>query len=253
MLVRRRRDVVLGAVIASGLSSLVSMGLFAGVAHWRGDAIDPFWLAFAGAAPIAMAGPTVAYLLELLRRLAGAKLELEELARRDSMTGLLNRGAFFEAAEAAIRRARGNGRPLTLLVLDVDHFKAVNDSYGHAAGDEALRLIARTLLAATRRSDVVGRLGGEEFGVLLEGAAPDEAALVADRILSAVRLLDFEQGGERVPLSASAGLAALEPGLDLDGLFARADAALYAAKRAGRGRARHADPSSGLFVARRRA
>lgn len=252
MLVRRGRDVVLGTLIASGLSSLASMGLFATVAHLREDPIDPFWLAFAGAAPIVMAGPMVAYLLELLRRLARAKLELEELARRDSMTGLLNRRAFFEAAEAAIQRARRSSRPLTLLVLDADHFKSINDSYGHAAGDEALRLIARTLLAATRRSDVVGRIGGEEFAVLLDGAAPDEAALVAERIVSAVRLLDFERGGERVTLSVSAGLAVLEPGLDLDGLFSRADAALYAAKRAGRGRARRAE-AEGPSTVRRRA
>ncbi|MCX8100344.1 MAG: GGDEF domain-containing protein [Geminicoccaceae bacterium] len=243
MHVRRARDVVIGTLAATGSASLASMGLFATIAHLRDGAIDPFWLAFSGAAPVVMATPMIAYLLETLRRLARAKGEIEELARRDGLTGLLNRRAFFEAAQAALERAREQRGPLTLLVLDADHFKAINDGHGHAAGDEALKLIAATLLGATRQYDLVGRIGGEEFAVLLKGAAPDEAGLVAERIVSAVRLADFRRGGRPVPLSVSVGIAVLEPGLDLDGLFARADAALYAAKRAGRGRSRVAEPS----------
>jgi diguanylate cyclase (GGDEF)-like protein len=241
MLVRSGRDVVLGTILVSGLSSLVSMGLFAGIALLREGSIEPFWLAFAAAAPLVMATPIVAYLLELLRRLALAKGEIEELARRDPLTGLLNRRAFFELAQATLERARDQPAPLTLLVLDADHFKLINDGHGHAAGDEALKLIAATLLGATRQYDLVGRIGGEEFALLLRGAAPDEASLVAERIVSAVRLADFRRAGRAVPLSVSVGIAILEPGLDLDGLFARADAALYAAKRAGRGRSRLAE------------
>jgi diguanylate cyclase (GGDEF)-like protein len=245
MVVRTGRDVVFGSLLAGGLCSFTSAGLYGGIALWRGGALDPFWLAFAATVPLVLATPMVAYFLELLRRLARAKGELEELARRDGLTGLLNRRAFFEAAEEALRRAREQRTPLTLLVLDADHFKAINDSWGHAAGDEALKVIASTLLAATRQSDLVGRIGGEEFAVLLRNAAPDEAGLVADRIVSAVRLADFRRAGRPVPLSVSIGIAALEPGLDLDGLFARADAALYAAKRAGRSRSRAAEPDTG--------
>lgn len=241
MLVRSGRDVVLGTLLVSTLSSLVSMGLFAGISFLREGTVDPFWLVFAAAGPLVMATPIVAYLLELLRRLARAKGEIEELARRDGLTGLLNRRAFFELAQATLERARDQPGPLTLLVLDADHFKLINDGHGHAAGDEALKLIAATLLGATRQYDLVGRIGGEEFAVLLRGAAPDEASLVAERIVSAVRLADFRRAGRPVPLSVSVGIAMLEPGLDLDGLFARADAALYAAKRAGRGRSRLAE------------
>lgn len=253
MRVRSRRDVVLGTLLAGGLSSLASAGLYSGIALWRDGAPEPFWLAFAAAAPLLLAAPMVAYLLELLRRLARAKGEIEELARRDGLTGLLNRRAFFEAAEEALRQAREQRTPLTLLVLDADHFKAINDGHGHAAGDEALKVIASTLLAATRQYDLVGRIGGEEFAVLLRNAAPDEAGLVAERIVSAVALADFRRGGRPVPLSVSVGIAVLEPGLDLDGLFARADAALYAAKWAGRGRSRAAEPGAGEGFVRRAA
>ena len=241
MVVRSGRDVVVGTLLVGTLSSLVSMGLFAGLSFLREGAVDPFWLVFAAGTPLVMATPIVAYLLELLRRLARAKGEIEELARRDGLTGLLNRRAFFELAQATLERARDQPGPLTLLVLDADHFKLINDGHGHAAGDEALKLIAATLLGATRQYDLVGRIGGEEFAVLLRGAALDEASLVAERIVSAVRLADFRRGGRPVPLSVSVGIAMLEPGLDLDGLFARADAALYAAKRAGRGRSRLAE------------
>lgn len=251
MLIRTGRDVVLGTLVASGLSVCASTGLYAAIAFWRDGTLDPFWLAFSAAAPFVLATPMVAYLLELLRRLARAKGEIEELARRDELTGLLNRRAFFEAAEEALRRAREERGPLTLLVLDADHFKAINDAHGHAAGDEALKVIASTLLAATRQYDLVGRIGGEEFAVLLRNAAPDEAGLVAERIVSAVGLADFRRAGRPVPLSVSIGIAALEPGLDLDGLFARADAALYAAKRAGRGRSRAAEPGTGEGFVRR--
>ncbi len=247
MQVRSGRDVVIGTVLTSGLSVAASIGLYVAIALLRDGTLDPFWMSFAAAVPLLLATPMVAYLLERLRRLTRAKGEMEELARRDRLTGLLNRRAFFEAAEEALRRAREHRVPLTLLVLDADHFKSINDGHGHAAGDEALKLIARTLLAATRQYDLVGRIGGEEFAVLLRGAAPDEAGLVADRIVSAVHLADFRRGGRPVPLSVSCGIAVLEPGLDLDGLFARADAALYAAKRAGRGRTRTAerDPAAG--------
>lgn len=245
MQVRTARDVVLGTLLVSGISSLASMAMFAVIASLRDGAVDGFWLAFAGVAPVLMASPIVAYLLELLRRLAAAKGEIEELARRDGLTGLLNRRAFFELARAALDRAGEQPGPLTLLVLDADHFKLINDGHGHAAGDDALKLIAATLLGATRQYDLVGRIGGEEFAVLLRGAAPDEASLVAERIVSAVRLADFRRAGRPVPLSVSVGIAVLEPGLDLDRLFARADAALYAAKRAGRGRSRVAEPEGG--------
>lgn len=241
MLVRSRRDVVLGTILVSAGSALVSMALFAGIALLREGTVEMFWLVFAALVPLVMATPVVAYLLELVRRLGRAKGEIEELARRDALTGLLNRRAFFEAAQASLDRSRDEPGPLTLLVLDADHFKRINDGHGHAAGDEALKLIAATLLAATRQYDLVGRIGGEEFAVLLRGAAPDEASLVAERIVSAVRLADFRRAGRPVPLSVSVGIATLQPGLDLDGLFARADAALYAAKRAGRGRSRLAE------------
>ena len=155
----------------------------------------------------------------------------------DHLTGIANRRAFFEAAEIELTRWRRQPRPLSLLLLDADHFKAVNDQYGHPAGDAVLRDLAATLSASFREVDVVARVGGEEFAVLLPSTAVAGALAVANRALAAIsaRLVEFD--GVRIAYTVSGGVAAMDEGVTgLDALMKRADEALYVAKKAGRNR-----------------
>jgi diguanylate cyclase (GGDEF)-like protein len=149
-------------------------------------------------------------------------------ARRDALTGLLNRRAFDEQLEELVER-----EPVALVLLDVDHFKVVNDTDGHAAGDDVLTTVARILLRAVRANDNVYRIGGDEFAIAIVGDEARAAELVAKRVLQAIR---DQRRGQMLP-TVSAGLAqAPAGGTTTEELFARADAALYAAKDAGRDR-----------------
>ncbi len=153
----------------------------------------------------------------------------------DPLTELFNRRGFSELSARMIDREAGLGRPVSVLIFDIDHFKSVNDRFGHQAGDEILKLFANILLYTLRVTDIVGRIGGEEFAALLPCAT-------ADAVVAAERIRDtFENAGVRVddvPLSTtvSAGVATGEQGVDLNALLAAADTALYRAKRGGRNR-----------------
>ncbi|WP_419785944.1 sensor domain-containing diguanylate cyclase [Pseudodesulfovibrio sp.] len=162
--------------------------------------------------------------------------EMCRLARTDSLTGLWNRGYFMELAGRELARNRRGALPLSLLILDVDFFKNVNDSYGHDAGDKALVCLAQALSSAVREVDLAARYGGEEFVVLLPDTTAGEACIVAQRIAQRIREASVECGNVRFSLTVSVGLAALEEGDDLDNLLKFADIALYAAKKKGRDR-----------------
>jgi two-component system, cell cycle response regulator len=163
--------------------------------------------------------------------------DLAALARVDPLTGLANRRAFDEALAAAVARAHRAAAPLSVVALDVDHFKRVNDAHGHAAGDAVLRELAARARAALREGDLLARVGGEELAALLPGEPLEGAADAAERLRAAVAAAPFAAGTAALPVTISAGCAALEPG-DRDGgaLLARADARLYEAKRSGRNR-----------------
>lgn len=165
-------------------------------------------------------------------------LRIQRLTRHDPLTDALNRRAFAEAlarAQAELRR----GRPYALLLLDLDHFKPLNDSLGHAAGDAALCRVAASLRGALRSTDSLGRLGGEEFCVLLSPVEPDSARQVAQRLRERLQALDFRWEGRPWPLSASIGLALARPDeREAEAVLLRADAAMYAAKQAGRNQVR---------------
>ncbi len=168
---------------------------------------------------------------------AGRHLEdLARLAREDALTRLPNRRAFDEALSREVARAERSGVPLAAVVLDVDHFKRVNDAHGHAAGDAVLAAVAARASAALRAGDLFARLGGEEFGVLLPGADLAAAAEAAERIRAAVGGAPIAAGGRSLVVTVSLGCAALDPGEAGWTLVARADARLYAAKAAGRDR-----------------
>jgi diguanylate cyclase (GGDEF)-like protein len=160
--------------------------------------------------------------------------ELRARAAHDGLTGLLNRTAFLDLAAAELRRLDRAGTPGSLILADLDHFKAVNDSYGHAAGDLSLRAFAAACTGTIRSTDLVGRYGGEEFVLLLPGAGTDQAQAIAGQISQSLRAAQTPAG---FPLpTVSYGVAPVGHG-DLDGAIAAADAALYEAKAQGRDRA----------------
>jgi diguanylate cyclase (GGDEF)-like protein len=163
--------------------------------------------------------------------------ELSQMALRDSLTGLPNRRAFFQRASRSIDEALISATPASVLMIDLDHFKAVNDRHGHDVGDRVLRDFSTVLVGAARAADLPARLGGEEFGLFLPGTDANGALLVAERLLAALRDRSAVSAGASVTLSASIGVAELMPGDSLESLLKRADEALYAAKANGRGRA----------------
>jgi diguanylate cyclase (GGDEF)-like protein len=180
----------------------------------------------------------------LLERVADTQAELVRRAQHDPLTGLPNRALFNERLLDAMGRHRDHGRPFVLLLVDLDDFKRINDSYGHAAGDRLLLLVGERLRGCVRADDTVGRLGGDEFAVVLDGTAADQRGSVGERILDALRH-PFEIDGQMLALGASVGV--VEPGTDeaevtAELLLQRADGAMYAGKRQGKGRAVHYAP-----------
>ncbi len=159
---------------------------------------------------------------------------LERTASFDPLTGAMNRLAFQTVADHSIREARREGRPLSVILFDIDHFKAVNDTLGHAAGDEALKTVVRTCAATLRASDLLCRWGGEEFLVLLPASGPDGAFAAAEKLRAAVSAERLAPGSPTVTISA--GTATLRPEEDLSSLVQRADERLLEAKRTGRNR-----------------
>jgi diguanylate cyclase (GGDEF)-like protein len=187
--------------------------------------------------PVVVASAAVAHLrgrvLRLVTELRERLEELREAATHDPLTGLLNRRAFDALLAREVDRARAAGLRLSVVMFDMDHFKRINDRFGHAAGDDALRRFAATLRQGRRSDDVAARLGGEEFSLVLVGAGPDQAALVAAAVVA--RLADAS-AEHPTALSVSAGIASLDHEVATpDDLLLAADRALYAAKAAGRG------------------
>jgi diguanylate cyclase (GGDEF)-like protein len=164
-----------------------------------------------------------------------ALTEAEWRAQTDPLTGVLNRRSLIERLDAACMRARARGLPISVLFIDLDHFKQINDSYGHAAGDACLRAIIAPMQAELRASDVIGRYGGEEFVVILSGADAAAARPIAERICRRVSEVCIEGFGAPIRLTCSIGVAASDT-LQVWGqhLIAHADTAQYAAKRSGR-------------------
>jgi len=161
---------------------------------------------------------------------------MAKLATTDCLTGLPNRHAFLEQADGARLLAQRQRTGLGLLMIDIDHFKQINDRWGHASGDEALVVFARTARHLLREHETIGRLGGEEFALLLPGADLDAAVQAAERLRRAIREATIITSGPTYRMTVSIGVVVLDPHEDLGGAMARADHALYAAKRAGRDR-----------------
>ena len=168
--------------------------------------------------------------------------ELRRLVSTDSLTGVRSRRAFLEQAGRLFKEACACDDDLALLLLDLDHFKTVNDTHGHPVGDEALRRFARVCRQSLRSDDLVGRTGGEEFGVVLRGAAYGRALELAEKLRSNVSSSPLQIGSLKVPLSVSIGVAVKTDRDDeIGSLLKRADDALYAAKKSGRNCVESAD------------
>ena len=183
-----------------------------------------------------------ARILDLEERLSALVAREEALAVLDILTGLPNRRGLYERAQAELSRAKREKGSVSVIMMDLDHFKEINDRFGHAVGDEALRRVAKVLQENRRDYDFTGRWGGEEFLVILPGASLAQAGLVAERLRSAIQSIELTVGGQgTVNLRASFGAAAACPAtssVGLDELLERADDAMYRAKRDGRNRVR---------------
>ena len=181
---------------------------------------------------------------QLIRKVSRQNRLLDELRRVDALTGLYGRGHWQEQAEAALRHHVATGEPACLLMMDVDHFKQINDEHGHTAGDEVLRVLARVVQSAVRSSDSAGRYGGDEFAIVLPAMRAADAAALAERIrkhTEAVRLRHLPA----LRLTCSLGIAPAQPHYaNVSDWINAADAALYAAKKAGRNRVGAGAPDS---------
>jgi diguanylate cyclase (GGDEF)-like protein len=205
------------------------------------DAIEFHYYALAGAGFLlllfaAAVGVSTARAQKRVRDIA-AQLRLS--ATTDELTGLCNRRFFMHSLDIEVARARRSGAPLSVAVADVDYFKRVNDRYGHAGGDEVLRALARIFEQIMRTGDVVGRLGGEEFAILMPDTDEIQARIACERLRGAIAGRKIRlPSGEEIAITLSTGIALLVPGDDRDKLVNRADTALYRAKEGGRNQVR---------------
>ncbi len=191
---------------------------------------------------LAMMAFTLAIVLVLYRRQRKLTALLRRESRTDHLTLIPNRRHFFELLDSSTAMASRYGQPLCLAVLDVDHFKDINDSYGHTAGDEVLVRIAAVMQSRLRRSDSVGRLGGEEFGVLLPMTSLQAGAVIIERLRQQIAALEFP-GLEPPPqVSCSIGVAGHAADMSAEAFYHAADTALYRAKDAGRNCVALAEP-----------
>jgi two-component system cell cycle response regulator len=177
-------------------------------------------------------------ILDLQHQLLEAREALRDQATHDGLTGLLNRSAILEKLDAELSRGSRESQPLSLLMVDLDRFKLINDTYGHIAGDSVLREAAHRMKSVMRRYDAVGRYGGEEFLIVLAGCGGEDAIFQAQRICDAISSEPFEAAGTRLPVTCSIGVSSRHRPCSADAwqLVHEADEALYTAKSSGRNR-----------------
>jgi diguanylate cyclase (GGDEF)-like protein len=204
------------------------------------DSLDYYGL------PLSMVAASILIALGVADRLRAQRVALSDAERRaqtDPLTGVLNRRSLIERLDAACTRAKARGLPIALLFIDLDHFKQINDTFGHQAGDACLRAIIEPIHAELRQSDVIGRYGGEEFVVILSSADAVGATAIAQRIVERVADVRVSGFGKPISVTCSIGIAASDTlGIWGEPLLAQADAAVYVAKRSGRNQIHLAPP-----------
>ncbi|HTB90891.1 MAG TPA: diguanylate cyclase [Steroidobacteraceae bacterium] len=222
-----------GFTIAAALRFLITSSL-------GSDSLDYYGL------PLSMVAASILIALGVADRLRAQRVALSDAERRaqtDPLTGVLNRRSLIERLDAACARAKARGLPIALLFIDLDHFKQINDTFGHQAGDACLCAIIEPIHAELRQSDVIGRYGGEEFVVILSSADAAAATPIAQRIVERVAAVRVTGFGEPISLTCSIGIASSDTlGIWGQPLLAQADAAVYVAKRSGRNQIHLAPP-----------
>ncbi len=225
-----------GFTIAAALRFLMTSSV-------NSDSLDYYGL------PLSMVAASILVALGVADRLRAQRVALSEAERRaqtDPLTGVLNRRSLIERLDAACARAKARGLPIALLFIDLDHFKQINDTFGHPAGDACLRAIIEPIHAELRQSDVIGRYGGEEFVVILSSADAAAATPIAQRIVERVADVRVPGFGNPISVTCSIGIAASDTlGIWGEPLLAQADAAVYVAKRSGRNQIHLAPPVPG--------
>jgi len=185
--------------------------------------------------PLVVAPPILWFLVNLILRMYQAEEELRNPASSDSLTGLLSRHAFFSSANNYVSLAIREQTVFSVMIINLDHFNLVNDKYGQPAGDAVLKHFSKVIRNVARGSDITGRLGGEEFAMVLPSTSTREAIEFSDRLHHAINKAVLKHSDTNIKYTASIGLTSFEPGtsVSIDELLARADLALYQAKREG--------------------
>jgi diguanylate cyclase (GGDEF)-like protein len=247
----RRRALRWIAVCAPVLHGVVFLSPIALTLLWpRGASADGWFAVFALQTLLYVVGTAFVVVVMANERTTA---QYKTAAMTDPLTGLFNRRAFFAAATQMIAHQMRKKKPVSVLAFDLDHFKSVNDRFGHGVGDETLRLFAATAGENMRASDVIGRLGGEEFVAILPGSVAD-AMVVGERVRAAFERAGVEISGHRIGATVSIGVAEAGPPLaEFGELLGRADAALYCAKHGGRNRVVPDEPSADTDVPEKKA
>ena len=227
--------VVFATLVSIGVSLIMTVLL----SLWLRGFVPPVDLIIAGIVPVIIAPLALYGFVTLVHQLDLTEAHLRRLVSEDELTGVHNRRHILSLAEHEWAHGSRYKTPFSLLMLDVDHFKRINDTCGHAAGDLVLQKLAQTCQAHLRDSDSVGRIGGEEFLVLLPNTGEDGAIKVGEHLRLALAALELEAEGRPLQITVSLGAASRRPGTpNLERLLKEADDALYAAKSAGRNQVR---------------
>ncbi len=231
----RGRAVSVITAAATVVSVLVST-----LVHWAANSQDDLMASlFVSVLVPLIVSPVISYsMMSLLYDVERTRGLLHQAAIRDSLTHAYNRRFFMARLDLEVERARRESRPLSSVMIDVDHFKGINDSHGHAVGDKVLERIAHTLISTMRPYDLVARYGGEEFVALMPGTTAAQAAALAERVRKAVEAMNLQtQSGLPLAITASLGVSTLaESDMSAAVMLDRADQAMYRAKRGGRNR-----------------
>jgi diguanylate cyclase (GGDEF)-like protein len=208
-------------------------------------------LIFATSVCLVVAFPICWVLVSLMLRIYQVEKDMHKPASHDSLTGLLSRHAFFNSANKYVSLATREKTVFSVMIIDLDQFKLINEKYGHPAGDAVLKLFANVVNSVARRSDITGRLGGEEFAMVLPSTTTREAVEFSDRLHNSIDKAVLKYNDNIIKYTASIGLTSFAPGtsISIDELLARADLALYQAKREGRNQTSTFNPEIKQFAA----
>lgn len=231
--------ILLGQRAGWGVTGLTMVGFLMGNEHLE-KPYSPSAMATGVLAMVYLGVSFHAYVdrsISYFKRMRDYNMQLHDLASHDPLTQVFNAGAYYRACDQQIHASQRANQSFAVLFIDLDHFKSINDTYGHAVGDDVLRTVAQTIQSSVRRSDIVGRIGGEEFSVFLPNTAVSGAEQLAQALRVAIESIHMEVDGVRLKITASIGVAAKRFDQEtMQAIQQHADQAMYKAKRGGRNR-----------------